>query len=104
MPGPTSDTYAPPRDNPPFPPVSIDVAKTVLAGVEHSQIVIIVRCDMTGDEAVTTYGEGDDNSRVAMLMGNYIKTQIMSWPSRHAEVAKTQWALRKVLAPERYST
>ena len=84
------------------PPIPIEAGERLCLDYGYDQVVIIARAVAKDTESVTTFGLGDDNSRAAMLMGNHLETEVMGWPPESTNITTTQWALRKVLAPERY--
>lgn len=70
-------------------PIPISDAQRIAEDYGYHQVVIVARAvGEDGGEHVTTYGAGPEHCAVAAHIGQYLRTEIMSWPVQpHESVA-----------------
>jgi hypothetical protein len=62
--------------------IPITATRRIADEYDYDQVIIIARkVGENGGEHVTTYGRNKDNCDVAVKIGNYIKHEIMGWPT-----------------------
>lgn len=74
---------APRKSRPPAQDIPVEAARDIAVRYGYDQVLVIARrTGEGGREHVTTFGLGEDHSRVAAKMGDFIKFRIMQWPEQ----------------------